>query len=156
MSYLQYHELGPRNHTTCRERLRALRAQVHAILVEDCKLWPVPRQRASLALICHAATAEPHAGPELCAQAALWDMRRQGLSLRQLQYCFTTSAWCTPMATVLSRRGVLSMPRVTELCFETETLQGSRLLRAQVRGCKTSLKEKLEVSWVLEVHCVPR
>ena len=48
------------------------------------------------------------------------------------------------------------MPRVTELCFETETLQGSRLLRAQVRGCKTSLKEKLEVSWVLEVHCVPR
>ena len=46
------------------------------------------------------------------------------------------------------------MPRVTELSIETKTLQGSRLFRAQVRGCKTSLKEKLEVWWVLEVHCV--
>ena len=81
MAYLQYHELGSRNHTTRRERLRALRVQVHAILGEDWDVRPVPRQRRSLELICHAAAAEPHTGPELCAQAALWDMRRQGLSL---------------------------------------------------------------------------
>ena len=37
-----------------------------------------------------------------CTQAAMWDMRRQGLSLRQLQYGFTTSAWCTPMATAFA------------------------------------------------------
>ena len=135
MAYLQYHELGSRNHTTRRERLRALRVQVHVILGEDWDVRPMPRQRRSLELICHAAAAEPHAGPELCAQAALWDMRRQGLSLRQLEYGFTTSVWCTPMATVLSQRRALSMPHVTELSFETETLQGSRLRRAQVRGC---------------------
>ena len=156
MAYLQYHELGPRNHTTRCERLRALRAQVHAILGEDWDVRPVPRQQRSLQLICHAAAAEPLAGPEVCARAALWDMRRQGLCLRRLQYCFTTSARCTPMATVLSQRPVLSMPRVTELSFETETLQGSRLLRAQVQGCKTSVKEKLEVWRVPEVHCVAR
>ena len=83
-------------------------------------------------------------------------MRRQGLSLRQLQYGFTTSVSCTPMATVLSQRRALSVPQVTELSLDTETLQGSRLLRAQVRGCKTSLKQKLEVWGVLEVHCVAR
>ena len=156
MVYLQYHELGPRNHTTRRERLRPLRVQVHAILGEHWDLWPVPRQRRSLELICHAAAAEPHAGLELCAQAALWDMRRQGLSLRQVQYGFTASVsvWCTPMATLLSQRRALSMPQVTELSFETEMLQGSRLLRAQVRGCKRLLKQKLEVWGVLEVHCV--
>ena len=154
MAYLQYHVLGSRNHTTRRERLRALCVQVHAILGEDWDVRPVPQQRRSLELICHAAATEPHAGPELCAQAALWDMRRQGLSLRQVQYGFTTSVWCTPMATVLSQRRALSMPQVTELSFETETLQGSRPLRAQVRGCKTSLKQKLEVWGVLEVHCV--
>ena len=104
MAYLQYHELGHRNHTTRRERLRALRVQVHAILGEDWDVRPVPRQRRSLELICHAAAAEPHAGPKLRVQAALWDMRRQGLSLRQVQYGFTTSAWCMPMATVLSQR----------------------------------------------------
>ena len=96
MAYLQYHALGPRNHTTRRERLRLVRVHVHAILGEDWDVRPVPRQRRSLELICHAAAAEPHAGPERCAQAALWDMRRQGLSLRQLQYGFTTSAWCSP------------------------------------------------------------
>ena len=138
MAYLQYHDLGPRNHTDRCERLRALRVHVHAILVEDWDLRPVPRQRRSLELICHAAAAEPHAGPELCAQAALCNMRRQGLSLRELQYGFTTSVWCTLMATVLSQRRALSMHRVTELSFEMETLQGSRLLRAQVRACKTS------------------
>ena len=63
-------------HTTRRERLRALRVQVHAILGEDWDVRPVPRQRRSLELICHAAAAEPHAGPELWAQAALWDMRQ--------------------------------------------------------------------------------
>ena len=156
MAYLQYHELGSRNHTTFRERLRALHVQVHAILGEDWDVRPVPRQRHSLELICHAAAAEPHAGPELCAQATLWDMRRQGLSVRQLQYGFTTSVSCTPMATVLSQRHALSMPQVKELSFETDVLQGSRLLRAQVQGCKTSLKQKLEVWGVLEVHCVPR
>ena len=83
-------------------------------------------------------------------------MRRQGLSLRQLQYRFTMSVWCTPMATVLSQRRALSVPRVTELSLETETLQASRLLHAQVQGCKTSLKQKLEVWGVLEVHCVAR
>ena len=145
MAYLQYHELGPRNHTTRRERLRALRVQVHTILGEDWDVRPVPRQRRSLELMCHAAAAEPHAGPDLCAQAALWDMRRQGLSLQHLQYGFTTSAWCMFLATVLSQRCALSMPQVTELSFETETLQGSRLLRAQVRGCKTLLKEKFEL-----------
>ena len=72
MAHLQYHELGSRNHTTRRERLRALRVHVHAILGEDWDVRPVPRQRRSLELICHAAAAEPHAGPELCAQAALW------------------------------------------------------------------------------------
>ena len=138
---MQYHELGSRNHTTRRERLRALRVQVHAILGEDWDVRPVPRQRRSLELICHAAAAEPHAGPELCVQAALWDMRRERLSLRQLQYGFTTSVWCTHMATVLFQRPALSVPQVTELSFETETLHGSRLLRAQVRGCKTSLKK---------------
>ena len=156
MAYLQYHELGPRNHTTRRERLRALRVQVHAILGEDWDVRPVPRQWRSLELIRHAVAAEPHAGPELCAQAALWDMRRQVSSLQQLQYGFTTSGWCTPMATVLSQRRAFSMPQVKEPSFETETLQGSRLLRAQVRGCKTSLKEKLEVWGVLGVHCVAR
>ena len=89
MAYLQYHELGPRNHTTRRARLRtvrALRVQVHAIFGEDWDVRPVPRQRRSLDLICHAPAAEPHAVPELRANAALWDMRRQGLSLRQVQY----------------------------------------------------------------------
>ena len=142
MAYLQYHELGSRNHTTRRERLRALRVQVHAILGEDWDVRPVPQQRRSLELICHAAAAEPHAGPKLCAQAALWDMRRPALSLRELQYGFTTSVWCTPMATVLSQRRALSVPQVTELSLETETLQGSRLLRAQVRECKTWFKQK--------------
>ena len=123
--------------------------QVHAILGEDWDVRPVPRQRRSLELICHAAAAEPHAGPELCAQAALLDMRRQGLSLRQLQYGLTTFVCCTPMATVLSQRRALSVPQVTELSLERETLQGSCLLRAQVRGCKTSLKQKLEVWGVL-------
>ena len=60
------------------------------------------------------------------------------------------------MATVLSQRRALSMPQVTELSFEKETLQGPRLLRAQVRGCKTPSKENLEVWWVLEVHGVAR
>ena len=156
MAHLQYHELGSRNHTTCRERLRALPVQVHAILGEDWNMRPVPWQRRSLELICHAAAAEPHAGPERCVQAALWDMQRQGLSLRQLQYGFTTSVWCTPMATVLSRRRALSVPQVTELSFKTKTLQGSRLLRAQVRRSKTLLKQKLEVWRVLEVHCIAR
>ena len=44
----------------------------------------------------------------------------------------------------------------SELSFETETLQRPRLLRAQVRGCKTLLKQKLEGWGVLEGHCVTR
>ena len=149
MAYLRYHEFGPRNNTTGRERLGGLRAKMHAAFGEDWDVRPVPRKRRSLELMFHAAAAEPHAGTEVCAQGALCDMPQQGLSVRQLQYCFTTSAWCTPMATKLSQRRVLSMPWVTELSFETETLQGYRLLRAQVRGCKTSLQGKLEVWWVL-------
>ena len=101
--------------TTRRERLliRAVRVQVHAMLGEDWDVGPVPRQRRSLELICHAAAAEPHAGPELFAQAALWDMRRQGLSLRHLQCGFTTclfACWnsCLPGA------------RPWQLCFRRD------------------------------------
>ena len=60
MAYLQHHELGPRNHSTCRERLRVLRVQVHAILREDwdvrplgaCKGWTTARPLAVVCWLC--------------------------------------------------------------------------------------------------------
>ena len=73
---------------------------------------------------------------ELNAMAVLWEWRKEGQSVRRLQYSRSTSTLYCPWAKIVSVRKTLGAPHPID--FMLHTAGGSDLI-----GSRVNLKEKL-------------
>ena len=74
---------------------------------------------------------------ELYAMAVLWESRKEGQSVRRLQYSQSTSTWYCPGAKIVSVRKTLGASPPMD--FVLTTAGGSDLI-----GCRENLKKKLQ------------
>ena len=77
---------------------------------------------------------------ELNAMAVLWESRKEGQSVRRLQYSRSTSTWYCPSVKIISMRKILRAPHPIE--FVLHTPGGSDLI-----GSRVNLKENLQLMW---------
>ena len=77
---------------------------------------------------------------ELNTMAVLWESRKEGQSVRRLQYSRSTSSWYCPWAKMVSVRKTLGAPHPID--FVLHTPGGGDLI-----GSRVNLKEKLQLMW---------
>ena len=77
---------------------------------------------------------------ELNAMVVLWESRKEGQSVRRLQYSRSTSTWYCPWAKIVSVRKTLGAPHPIDCLLHTPG--GNDLI-----GSTVNLKEKLQLMW---------
>ena len=79
---------------------------------------------------------------QLIAMAVLGELRKEGQSVRRLQYNLSTSTWYCPWAKIVSVQKTLGAPPPPPSVFVLHTPGGSVLI-----GSRVILKEKLQLMW---------
>ena len=135
----QYHHLAPGNRKGRGERISSLQRAVRDIMGED---WNV-RMRSGVTNVVDVYIDVPtdhQLDLELNAMAVLWELRKEGQSVRRLQYSRSTSTWYCPWAKIVSVRKTLGAPHPID--FSLETPGGNDLI-----GSRVNLTQKLQLMW---------
>ena len=133
----QFHRLALGNRR--REGISSLQRAVRDIMGED---WHV-RMRGGVTNVLDVYTDVPtdhQLDLEFNAMAVLWESRKEGQSVRRLQYSRSASTWYCPWAKIVSVRKTLGVSHPID--FVLHTPGGSDLIRSRV-----NLKEKLQLMW---------
>ena len=102
----RFHHLALGNHKGRGERISGLQRAVHDIMGAD---WHM-RMRSGVTNVVDVYTDVPtnhQLDLELNAMVVLWESRKQGQSVRRLQYSRSTSTWYCPWVKILSVRNTL-------------------------------------------------
>ena len=114
----QFHHLALGNCKGLGERISSLQRAVHDIMGAD---WHV-RLRSGVTNVVDVYTHVPTDHPldlELNAMAVLWESRKEGQSVRRLQYSRSTSTWYCPWAKIVSVRKTLRPPHPIKFVLHT-------------------------------------
>ena len=135
----QLHHLALGNRKGRGGRISSLQRAVRDIVGED---WNV-RMRSGVTNVVDLYTDVPtdhQLDLELNAMAVLWESRKEGQSVRRLQYSRSTSTWYCAWARTVAVRKTLGAPHPID--FLLQTPGGNDLIESRV-----NLKEKLQLMW---------
>ena len=135
----QFHHLALGNRKGRGERFSSLQRAVPDIMGEN---WHV-RMRRGVTNVVDVYTDVPtdhQLDLQLNAVAALWESRKDGQSVRRLQYSRLTSTWYCSWEKIVSVRKTLGAPHSID--FVLHTPGGGDLI-----GSRVNLKEKVHLMW---------
>ena len=135
----QFHHLALGNRKGRGERISSLQRAVHCIMGAG---WHV-RLRCGVTNVVDVYTdvsTNHQLDLELNARVVMWESRKEGQTVRRLQYSRSTSTWYCPWAKIVSGRKTLGAPHPID--FVLHTPDGSDLIRSRVNS-----KDKLQLMW---------
>ena len=133
----QFDHLALHNRKGRDEGISILQRAVHDVMGAD---WPVRMRSAvtNVVDVCTDVCTDQQLDLQLNAIAVLWESRKEGQSVRRLQYSRSTSTWYCLWAKILCMRKTLGAPHPID--FVLHTPGGSDLI-----GCRVNLK--LQLMW---------
>ena len=133
------HHLALGNRKGHGDRISSLQRAVRDIMEEDGDV----RMRSGVTNVVDVYTDVPtnhQLDLELNAMTVLWESRKEGQSVRRLQYSRSTSTWYCPLAKIVSVPKTLGAPHPID--FVLHPSGGSELI-----GSRVNLKGKLQLMW---------